>query len=106
MSDELTLGRGTTPQYVISIDNGIDASTIQDAYITFAQARGESLTKHFPEVYIDDGKIVALLSQEETMLFKVGVVQMQVRFITSDNKAYKSDIFKLKVTPILYEEVI
>jgi hypothetical protein len=106
MSDELTLGRGTTPQYVISIDSDVDTSNIKDAYVTFTQARGESLTKHFPEVYIDNNNIVVLLTQEETLLFKVGTAQMQLRFVTFDDRAYKSDIFKLLVTPVLYEEVI
>lgn len=105
MDNELVLGRGTTPQYVISVD-GVDASTIRDAYVTFTQARGETITKHFPEVYIDENRIVTLLSQEETLLFKAGTAQLQVRFVTMDDRAYKSDIFKLKVTPVLYEEVI
>jgi len=101
----ITLGRGTTPLYIISI-SGIDVSDISDVYITFEQKGVKKITKHFPEAYIEDDKFKIRLTQEETLSFNAGTANAQVRFITQDDTAYKSDTFCLQVTDALYDEVI
>lgn len=116
MATELTIGRGTTPVYSIYFD-GVDVSTISDIYITFKQPAnppqfaGIKLTKHFPDVYIDEEldvpKAVVRLTQSETLMFSSKYSgEAQVRFITNSGAAFKSDIFNVKVTDVLYEGVI
>lgn len=99
------LGRGTTPLYAITI-GGIDISEISDVYITFEQKGGKQLTKHFPEAYVEDGKVKVRLTQRETLSFRAGAGWAQVRFVTKDNIAYKSDTFDVQVTDALCDEVI
>lgn len=91
--------------YIIAI-SGIEVSDISDIYITFEQKGVVKITKHFPEAYVEDSKFKVRLSQEETLSFGAGCAKAQVRFITKDDIAYKSDSFELQVTDALYSEVI
>lgn len=105
MADKLTLGRGTTPTYSIKI-NGFDLSAIADVYVTFEQKPMKELTKHFPEVYVGDDKVMVHLNQKETLSFKAGNGLAQIRFITHDGTAYKSATFPITITDALYEKEI
>ena len=50
--------------------------------------------------------IVFSLTQQETLAFKSGNVEVQIRFIDADGVAQATEIKLLPVLPVLFEEVI
>ena len=102
----LTMGRGTTPLYMIWFE-GISYDDISDIYLTFEQSKSsQELTKHFPDIVVRDGYAYVQLTQEETLAFAKGSGKVQVRFIDNSGNAFKSVIANMQVSDVLYEEVI
>lgn len=106
MADTLSMGRGTTPTYVVTF-KGIDIDDLSDIYFTFEQSKSnQELTKHFPEVESGQGYASVKLSQAETLAFAKGNGKVQIRFIGNDGNAFKTSIVTMEVSDVLYEEVI
>lgn len=107
MADTLTMGRGTTPTYLVTF-RGIDFEDIDDIYFTFEQSKSnQELTKHFPEVEAhEEGYATVSLTQAETLAFAKGNGKIQIRFINKNGKAFKTSIVTMEVSDVLYEEVI
>lgn len=108
----VTLGRGTTPVYVIRV-TGIETSLIDDVYITFEQEKSnQELTKHLPDIRIVEGDeeketyVYLQLTQEETLAFQKGSGKLQIRFLDKEGNAFKSVIVNTQISDVLYEEVI
>lgn len=74
--------QGTTPTIVINVNN-IDLSELKSVYITFEQD-GHLLRKDMSQIEIEDDEIRITLTQEETLKFKKGIVNVQLRAITQD----------------------
>lgn len=74
--------QGTTPTIVINVNN-IDLSELKSVYITFEQD-GYLLRKDMSQIEIEDDEIRITLTQEETLKFKKGIVNVQLRAITQD----------------------
>ena len=78
--------RGTTPTLTLSIDNA-DLSTLKNMYITFSQE-----TRKLIKVYqagsennqiaidVENSEVAVSLTQDETLKFKPGPVDIQVRY--------------------------
>ena len=96
--------QGTTPTIVINVNN-IDLSELKSVYITFEQD-GHLLRKDMSQIEIEDDEIRITLTQEETLKFKKGIVNVQLRAITQDGLAIASSIATTKVHRILDKEVI
>lgn len=108
----VTMGRGTTPVYVLHV-TGIETAIISDIYMTFEQNKSnQELTKHAPDIQITPGDTdeetyaYLQLSQAETLAFNKGSGKVQIRFIDSSGNAFKSTIVNMQVSDVLYEEVI
>lgn len=99
--------RGTTPDYILSIP-GYDLSECK-VYVTVQQytvqttLTGDRLTI---EVHDDITDIMFRLTQAETLKYKSGVAEVQVRFIDSEGEAMATDIGKIVIMPVLLEDVI
>lgn len=76
--------QGTTPTIVINVNN-IDLSELKSVYITFEQD-GYLLRKDMSQIEIEDDEIRITLTQEETLKFKKGIVNVQLRAITQKVK--------------------
>ena len=101
--------RGTTPDYELRI-SGYDL-TGQTMFVTLSQyANKLTLTGERLNVTYDSAanttSIIFSLTQYETLTFKSGNVEVQVRFIDADGVAQATEIKLLPVLPILFEEVI
>jgi hypothetical protein len=106
MATTLTMGRGTNPLYTVSF-TGISADDIADIYVTFEQSKSnQELTKHFPDIELTEGKFYVRLSQQETLAFAKGSGKVQIRILDDEGVALKTDIWNMKVSDVLYEEVI
>lgn len=108
----MAIRRGTTPTLTITAE-GIDLIG-KTVYVTIDQAGHGQLTKLFPN---NDGSIWlesegsntlihVYLSQHDTMAFKPGKAQIQIRWIEEDGTAHASDICTIMLTKTLLEGVI
>lgn len=101
---------GTTPTLEISVD--IDVNAISKIWVTFATKTGtEVLTKTKEDCEFSGGKIYVELSQEDTLaLNPCKAVDcknlLQVRILTTANKAYASAIKEINVERTLKEGII
>lgn len=96
--------QGTTPTIQITI-NDIDLNEIQNIYVVFEQ-NGYILKKESSDLDIEGNTISVSLSQEETLNFKEGTCNIQLRMITKGGVAIASPIKTTKVYRVLNKEVI
>lgn len=96
--------QGTTPTIQITI-NDIDLNEMQNIYVVFEQ-NGYILKKESSDLNIEGNIISVLLSQEETLNFKEGTCNIQLRMITKGGVAIASPIKTTKVYRVLNKEVI
>lgn len=96
--------QGTTPTIQITI-NDIDLNEMQNIYVVFEQ-NGYILKKESKDLNIEKNVISVMLSQEETLNFKEGTCNIQLRMITGEGVAIASPIKSTKVYRVLNKEVI
>lgn len=96
--------QGTTPTIQITINN-IDLNEMQNIYVVFEQ-NGYILKKESSDLDIEGNVISVSLSQEETLNFKEGTCNIQLRMITKGGVAIASPIKTTKVYRVLNKEVI
>lgn len=96
--------QGTTPTIQITI-NDIDLNEMQNIYVVFEQ-NGYILKKESNDLDIEGNTISVSLSQEETLNFKEGTCNIQLRMITKGGVAIASPIKTTKVYRVLNKEVI
>ena len=96
--------QGTTPTIQITI-NDIDLNKMQNIYVVFEQ-NGYILKKESSDLDIEGNVISVLLSQEETLNFKEGTCNIQLRMITKGGVAIASPVKTTKVYRVLNKEVI
>ena len=96
--------QGTTPTIQITIKD-IDLNEMQNIYVVFEQ-NGYILKKELSDLDIEGNVISVLLSQEETLNFKDGTCNIQLRMITKGGVAIASPIKTTKVYRVLNKEVI
>lgn len=96
--------QGTTPTIQITI-NDIDLNEMQNIYVVFEQ-NGYILKKESSDLDVEGDVISVLLSQEETLNFKEGTCNIQLRMITKGGVAIASPIKTTKVYRVLNKEVI
>lgn len=108
----MAIRRGTTPTLTITAESvNLIGKTI---YITIDQAGNGQLTKLFPNndgsvVVSQDGtnsQVQVFLSQHDTLAFKPGKAQVQIRWIEEDGTAHSSDIATVTLSKTLLEGVI
>lgn len=93
--------RGTTPVLKLTL-SGISPDEIDVCYLT-VQQDDNVLTK---EVTYVDGYYKADLTQEETLSFRKGSVNIQMKIKTTIGDVVATDIVSRLITDILYEEII
>ena len=113
--------RGTTPTIVLTIDSNYDVSKATDIWATFEQtSSGVELTRKWERyadsnegISVDGQNVIVTLSQEETLDFTKGNVQVQVKLKQNDyddgtiyDEVVGTIIKKIKVEEILSEDVM
>lgn len=102
--------RVTTPYLTFTLP--IQTSTCKEVLVTIKQNE-TTLTKHYenstmPSGMSFDGKnVIVKLTQEETKAFNPKVSALtQIRVLTNADDAYASQVFSLKVSDVLNEEIL
>ena len=96
--------QGTTPTIQITVNN-IDLADMERIYVVFEQ-NGNLLKKGMTDLKVENNVISVLLTQEETLSFKNGNCNIQLRMITYDGIAMASSIKTVNVYSVLNKEVI
>lgn len=98
--------RGTTPTIILTV-NGVDLTSLKSVYVTFCQS-GKMLTKQSGNegVEITEHTVSVSLSQEETLRFTPGTVEVQLRGLTNGGDAFATNVAKVAVKEVLLKEVI
>lgn len=97
--------RGTTPTLTCKID-GADLTNCH-SFVTIRQG-GYELDIENPEVVATETgcTITIILTQEQTLKLKAGIIEIQIRWITSDGTALATNIETVEVHKILKQGVI
>lgn len=98
--------RGTTPTLKITL-NGMKIEELVEIYVILTQGNYIKMVKNIEELKIIDDVIYVELTQEETLSFNANQpLNLQVRAKTDIGEAVASDIMRLNVKEILWDEVI
>lgn len=102
--------RVTTPTHTFTLP--IQTSSCKEVQVTYKQ-NDNQLIFHYQNGTVPEGmtlngsNVIIKLTQEQTKAFNPKVsVLAQVRVLTSDDNAYASQIFSIKVNDVLSEEIL
>lgn len=97
--------RGTTPTHTFTIP--FDVSLVQKAMVVYSQNDIEVFRKESSECQMNGNEISVTLTQEDTLRLDCKhLVQVQLRVLTTDNKALASKITLMNVQKCLNDEVL
>lgn len=96
--------RGTTPTITFKINTDLDLNEIAECWITFKSKLGtREKTFTLTDIIVDPElkTLTVALSQEETLYFNSGAIDIQIRLRMIDDLAYASNIQEIKMKKIL-----
>ena len=96
--------RGTTPTNTFTVDT--DLTNAVAVYVTYSQGKNVIIEKSMEDLTITSTKVEVTLSQEDTLAFSGGAVQIQIRAKFGDGSAIASNIIMASVDQILKDGVI
>lgn len=97
--------RGTTPTFILTIDDDIDLTTMDNVYVTVKQDC-YCLTKSGTDIDVAAKQVDVFLSQEETLRFKRGTALVQMNFTYESGKRGCTNIVSIKIGDNLYGGVL
>ncbi len=103
--------RGTTPTFTLTLrDEEVDLTQAENVYVTFTQVSQEyepaSITKTGDDLTIEAKKIHVYISQEESLKFKEGMLDIQANWTYEDGKRACSEIKRICVKQNLLGEIL
>lgn len=99
----MNIVRGVTPTFALTFD-GVDLTEADEVYVTFSDGR-QALTKSGEAIDVSANRILVTLTQEETLSFPTGKVDIQVNWIVGSVR-YASDIAQCSVHRQLLSRVL
>lgn len=99
--------RGTTPTLVFKLDTELDLTTLTQVWVTI-QNGDTQYNFDITRVTIDNEEktIAVSLTQEETLALKRVVSNVQLRMLTSADKALATNIVQININNVLKGGVI
>ena len=100
--------RGTTPTFVLQFeDEYLDFTKYPNIYVTF-RSKGSSftVTKTGDDLTVSEKEISVYLSQEETICFGEGMIEIQANWTTDAGDRYASEVETYCVSKQLLNQVI
>ena len=95
---------GTTPTHQFVLPLSVDE--IKEVEITYCQKKKEVLKKKTEHCTLEGKTVSTTLSQEDTFAFQDGVIEIQIRILTTDGTALASDIMSVGCKRCLSDEVL
>ena len=93
--------RGTTPTHTFTLPEEIPLSTFTVIFITYSQMGKVRVEKSINDIFIDGHTASVTLTQADTLSFRSGSVEIQMRAKTALGEAYASDIVTVPAEKIL-----
>lgn len=99
--------RGSTSATTLTVPDSLDLTAAKAVYVTFVQG-SKLITKKSgdPGLEIEAHACRVRMTQEETLGFAVGPVEVQLRWLMPDGTADGSDVAKVYNKGVLLPEVI
>lgn len=95
---------GTTPTHTFKFP--FDVSMIKELKITYRQEGKIVLEKYSNNFHLYDNTAEIKLTQEDTFLFKEGIVDIQLRALTNTGDAIKTEVYQIRADVCLDKEVL
>lgn len=100
------IARATTPTFTLTFtDEALDLTTASNVYVTFEQDQ-VNFTKKGEDLVVAEKQIDVFLEQEETLRFKVGVVDIQANWTMANGRRASSDVKQVQITKQLLRQVV
>lgn len=96
--------RGTTPTNIFNVN--VDLTGAEVIYVTYKQSDSVVVEKEKGDCTVTSESISVMLTQEDTLKFNTGPVEIQIRARFPNESAIASNIMKTTVTRILKGGVI
>lgn len=90
--------RGSTPTNTFRVNVDLREAKI---FITYSQRDNVIIEKTNPDLEVDETTITTVLTQEETLSFRPGSVEIQIRYVKEDGMADASNIINTTAERIL-----
>lgn len=99
--------RGTTPAFSFKLNTDIDFDQIEVIYITFrSQLHELSFSKDDCTLDNETKTISVRFTQEQTLKFSPGTVNVQIRLRVGKDRAYATPVKSIDISQILKDGVI
>lgn len=101
--------RGTTPTYTLTLPETVDLTMASEVHVSFSDNNKEILRKTGNDLEITAHSVSVYLTQEETLSFPNGNVQIQLNWIYTDRGKRKracSEKAVIKANKNLIDEVL
>lgn len=100
------VARATTPTFTLTFtEDGLDLTTASNVYVTFEQ-KDVNFTKQGADLDIEEKTIDVFLSQEETLQFQIGMVDVQVNWTMANGRRASSDVKQVEISKQLLRQVV
>ena len=96
--------RGTTPTFTLTFPDTVDLTAANKVYVTFTSGNS-IITKTDEDLEITEHEIAVYLTQEETLSFATGTVEIQVNWMVGENRI-ASEIKNYSISRQLLNQVI
>ena len=97
---------GTTPTFRLEFnDRDLDLTQMSNVYVTFSYGKG-IITKDKEDLEINENVVNVFLSQEETLNFPVGDVEIQVNWVYDNGIRGASTVVPYKFSKQLLKKVV
>lgn len=99
--------RGTTPTITLRVPE-LKLEDCEEIWATFKQPKNVEITKKKSDknVEIIGNDMIIQFTQEETLLFKTGIVYAQIRCVTKNGQVLATKIDNLNINQILKDEIL
>lgn len=98
--------KGTTPTFKLILnDDSVDLTQARNVYATFKQNTKE-ITKTGEDIAISEREVDVYLSQEETLAFTYGKIEIQLNWTYGNNERACSEIVAVNIANNLIERVL
>lgn len=98
--------RGTTPTFILTLnDSSIDLTQARNVYVSFNQPR-INIVKTGEDIVVTKNEVDVYLSQEDTLKFYAGTVDIQINWIYDDGSRASTDIVSVNIDPNLIGRVL
>lgn len=99
--------RGTTPTLTFNVFTSLDLNDIDTCLVTIQSKSGmKERTFEDVDINVEDKKISITLTQEDTLYFDKGDIEIQIKLKMKNGYVYASSIIESKMEKILNEEVL